>query len=81
MSKKDIPYGHEFELTIPCDPEAQGYMTIKIDAKGTFCSVEADDCEGNHANVFIDSESQALMIIAAMNVLIGKLRAAKEEDK
>lgn len=80
MSNKDIPYGYEFELIIPCDPEAQGYMAIKIDAKGTFCSVEANDCEGNHASVFIDSESQALMIIAAMNVLIAKLRAAEDED-
>lgn len=81
MNSKDIPYGSEFELTIPCDPEAKGYLSINIDAEGTYCSVEADDCEGNHASIYIASESQALMIIAAMNVLICKLRAAKDEDK
>lgn len=82
MNKLDVPYGQDFELIIPGEPEVPGYLSLSIDQDGTSMTVLADDCDGSRAMVFISTEAQALMVIAAMQMMIGRLRnSAKEESE
>ncbi len=78
--KIDIPYGNDFELLIPCDPQIEGCLSFQLDAEGATMLIKAVDDKGSSL-VFIDKESQALMIIAAMKAFIRKIREIERENR
>lgn len=80
MKLEDIPYGNDFALLIPCDSEVQGCLSIEICSDGAHMTIGATDDKGG-ATVFIDNESQALMVIAAMQAFIGKIRKTEQDDR
>lgn len=80
MKSENIPYGNDFELLIPCDPQILGCLSFQMDDEGATMLIKASDDKGS-ALVFIDKESQALMVIAAMKALIRKVRKIEREDR
>lgn len=79
MKREDIPYGNDFELLIPCDPQIEGCLSIRMDAEGATMLISATDEKGS-AIVFIDKESQAAMVVAAMQALIERIRKIEREE-
>ena len=79
MKSENIPYGNDFDLLIPCDPQVEGCLSIQLDAEGTTMLRSATDEKGSSI-VFIDKESQAVMIIAAMQALIERIRKVEREE-
>ena len=72
MKSEDIPYGNDFTLFIPCDKDVQGCLSIEMDSDSPHITITSTDDKGS-AMVFIQSKSQALMVIAAMNSFIGRI--------
>lgn len=76
MKLEDIPYGNDFVLVIPCESDVEGCLTIQADSEGGGMIITATDEMGS-AIAFVDKESQALMIIAAMQAFIENLKKTK----
>lgn len=80
MKREDIPYGNDFALLIPCDAQVEGCLSFTMDSEGASMIIDATDGTGS-ALVFIDKESQAMMIIAAMKALIARIHKIELEDR